>query len=359
MNTIGSRISELMAGNKVTAYSLSKMSGLSESTLSRIIRDLSTPSITSIILIAKALSVSSKWLRTGEGPIYGDVDDEVIESDEEKNRFADRLNHLLTKKRLTLYEFSRKTGISRSTLSALLHGAELGKHSTAIKILSAFPDVNANWLFVGGNIPIFNDTRATSSRSEAIEDIERSRKFSNGKEIPSLQDTDALEIIKREDGTEFRHLGEDRYLLITPFVESYEFNEYFMQWEYLSYFDKLPKHAVVVESLNFGVHRSFECTGDAMDDGSRKAICDGDIVTGRRFEPKYWKKGLGLFKIMNFIVHSNESIFPASIAEYDVGNETIKCSFLNPHKTSYPDVTIKLDDIQEIYSIIKVDQRSI
>ncbi len=164
--------------------------------------------------------------------------------------------------------------------------------------------------------------------------------------------TNNLEVIKVEDATEFRHLGEDRYIVITPLIPDYAYESYRTGWEDVEYVDEIPKHAIVVDQLQFGVYRSFRVIGDGMDNGMKSSISNGDIVTGRRIERKLWKDKLNIHSFNNFIIHTNDQIFINNITAHDSKIGTIICQSLNPDKNNYPDKEISLDDVVEIYNIV-------
>ncbi|MCZ2480052.1 XRE family transcriptional regulator [Aquirufa nivalisilvae] len=65
--TVGERIAELLIQNGLSRYQLSKMTGLSEPGIGKIILKNSKPNRSTIIKIADALKVNSDWLLTGEG----------------------------------------------------------------------------------------------------------------------------------------------------------------------------------------------------------------------------------------------------------------------------------------------------
>lgn len=67
MNTIGSRIRELMESKNFTPYKLHKHTTISQSTIGRILKDENVPNGSTIDSIANFLGVNSEWIKTGEG----------------------------------------------------------------------------------------------------------------------------------------------------------------------------------------------------------------------------------------------------------------------------------------------------
>ncbi len=67
METVGSRIRQLINKMDVTPYEISKKTGVSQSTLSRVLNDSTSKlSIKNIELLAKYFKVSERWLSSGE-----------------------------------------------------------------------------------------------------------------------------------------------------------------------------------------------------------------------------------------------------------------------------------------------------
>jgi len=63
------RIKELMTGRGLTAYHLSKETGVSQATISRILNKESKPNINTLKTLAKYFNLEDTWLLTGEGPM--------------------------------------------------------------------------------------------------------------------------------------------------------------------------------------------------------------------------------------------------------------------------------------------------
>ena len=103
-----------------------------------------------------------------------------------------------------------------------------------------------------------------------------------------------------------------------------------------------------------GKYRCFEVEGDSMDDDSRSAICDRDVVLGREIKRELWKSKLHI-RDWNFIIVHTEGISIKSIVEHDVEKGIIKCHSKN---NFYEDYYLNLDDVIELYNMIKIVDRN-
>lgn len=121
------------------------------------------------------------------------------------------------------------------------------------------------------------------------------------------------------------------------------------------YIDSLPTMPVIVDKTYNGNYRVFETEGDSMDDGSRKAIYEGDKVLCREVKRDLWQYKLHYNDWYFAIVDKKEGIVIKQIIDHDVENGIITCHSLNP---LFNDYTIQLDDVAELYNVIKIVERS-
>ncbi|MCS2340460.1 S24 family peptidase [Bacteroides uniformis] len=120
------------------------------------------------------------------------------------------------------------------------------------------------------------------------------------------------------------------------------------------YIDTLPTMPVIVDKTYHGKYRIFEAEGDSMDDNSRLAICDGDKVLAREVRRDLWLPKLHINDWYFVIIHRTKGISIKQItAQDDKGN--ITCHSLNE---LFNDYTVNLDDVVEIYNVIKVVERN-
>lgn len=91
-----------------------------------------------------------------------------------------------------------------------------------------------------------------------------------------------------------------------------------------------------------------------MNDGTIDSIPDGTIVACRQVEREYYlRNGLHLKKWQHFVIVHTEGIVAKEITKHDPVEGKLYCHSLNPDKESYPDFTIRMENVLEIYNIVE------
>lgn len=210
-------------------------------------------------------------------------------------------------------DFARKIGERPQTVSNWVsRGA--GKN-VLNKILGYFPEVNVNWLLTGEGEMINQSPTPVQSNAHVVENL-------NYMNVPVVH-------IKARCG----------------YLAGYEDREYI---------GSLPTMPVIVDRTYHGKYMIFEAEGDSMDDGTRNSICDGDKLLCREVRRDLWLPKLHINDWYFVIVHRTEGIAIKQITNQDEkGN--ITCHSLNE---MFNDYTVNLDDVLEIYNVIKVVERN-
>lgn len=210
-------------------------------------------------------------------------------------------------------DFARKIGERPQTVSNWVsRGA--GKN-VLNKILGYFPEVNVNWLLTGEGEMINQSPTPIQTNAHVVENL-------NYMNVPVVH-------IKGRCG----------------YLAGYEDREYI---------GSLPTMPVIVDRTYHGKYMIFEAEGDSMDDGTRNSICDGDKLLCREVRRDLWLPKLHINDWYFVIVHRTEGIAIKQITNQDEkGN--ITCHSLNE---MFNDYTVNLDDVLEIYNVIKVVERN-
>lgn len=229
----------------------------------------------------------------------------------------ERVELIIEKEGLNKNSFSKAIGISNNvTITRIINEHRTPSRATCEKIVSAFPAYNLEWLLTGeGNMLTDAPSQTYHSNARPVDDLS----YMN---VPVIH-------IKAQCG----------------YLAGYGDTEYI---------DTLPTMPVIVDKTYHGKYRIFEAEGDSMDDNSRLAICDGDKVLAREVRRDLWLPKLHINDWYFVIVHRTNGISIKQItAQDDKGN--ITCHSLNE---LFNDYTVNLDDVVEIYNVIKVVERN-
>lgn len=213
-------------------------------------------------------------------------------------------------------DFASFMGEKPSTTSGWVSGKRgIGK-GVIDKITDKLPQINPTWLLTGeGDMEVGKSPSSTQSNAHAVEDL-------NYMNVPVVH-------IKARCG-------------------------YLAGYADEGYIDSLPTMPVIVDKTYHGRYMIFEAEGDSMDDGTRNSICDGDKLLCREVRRDLWLPKLHINDWYFVIVHRTEGIAIKQITAQDE-NGNITCHSLND---MFNDYTVNLDDVAEIYNVIKVVERS-
>lgn len=176
-------------------------------------------------------------------------------------------------------------------------------------------------------------------------------------EIPMVAEDSAIYTSK--SGNVFTELSDGKFLMTIPLVEPYAYGGYLSGYNDNDYLEELPKFSLIVEKHHRGLYRAFQVRGDSMDDDSKNSICSGDIAVGRSVDKTYWTSKFHLHKWEDYIIVHKEGILIKRISQHNVENGIIICHSLNPDKESYPDFTLHLEDIYELYNVVEVSRKRV
>lgn len=157
---------------------------------------------------------------------------------------------------------------------------------------------------------------------------------------------------------EFIELSDGHYIMHVPLVNQKAYAGYLTGWGDNEFVEELPRHPILVDKPHKGEYISFEVKGDSMDDGTDKAIQDGDIITGRKIERSLWKSKLHLKKYSEFVIVTiKKGIIVKNIIDHDTSANEITCRSYNTDKGQYPDFKVNLDTVMQLFNVIQVTKK--
>ena len=208
-------------------------------------------------------------------------------------------------------EMARKTGVLQPTLNNIVANRKSKPSADNLtKIANSIESLNSEWLLTGeGEMikqPIRNDVEAVPEDKYIMAEYADLRSFAG-----------------RLGGSDIEQLPETHKRL-------------------------LPRE---YEKGNYLVVR---VSGDSMNDGTSRSLCDGDEVLVRELAPSEWEA----LPIRNrlFIITSRGGNVLKQIKEVNKEERYIVCHSFN---NAFEDFTLSFDDIYQIFVIYKIVQKQI
>lgn len=124
----------------------------------------------------------------------------------------------------------------------------------------------------------------------------------------------------------------------------------------LNYLEKLETMLLPMECEK-GNYIVVEVSGDSMDDGSSRAILDGDKLLVREIEKDIWiHQNLQRRSYFYALATASEGLVVKEIIHHDVHKGLITCHSLN---RLFKDFTLPIDDVYKVFSISKIIERKL
>ena len=114
-------------------------------------------------------------------------------------------------------------------------------------------------------------------------------------------------------------------------------------------YDEFDAMEVFLEREVSDRYKLFRVKGDSMDDDTKRALCDGDIIICREVYPEDWKHGLINTKYPNVVIVIEEvGILIKQLIKHSKKNGTI---FLHSLNSAHKDLTIDLKKVRAFYYV--------
>lgn len=140
-----------------------------------------------------------------------------------------------------------------------------------------------------------------------------------------------------------------------PLISQYAYAGYMAGFADPEYLDAQPQFTAS-KSHNGGHYIAFEVKGDSMDDGSKRSICEGDIILGRELQKHHWQNKLHVPKVF-IIVHKTDGIICKEVLKHDVKSGIILCHSWNPDP-DYEDFELNLRDVMQLFYVKEISRQN-
>lgn len=142
---------------------------------------------------------------------------------------------------------------------------------------------------------------------------------------------------------------------VAPLISQYAYAGYLAGFVDPEYLDAQPQFTAS-KKHNGGHYVAFEVKGDSMDDGTKRSICEGDIILGRELQKHHWQHRLHVPKVF-IIVHKTDGIICKEIIKHDVSNGEIICHSWNPDP-DYEDFELNLRDVMQLFYVKEISRQN-
>jgi len=262
-----------------------------------------------------------------------------------KNKeISERILQMIDFLKVSKYEFSKKLNYSRpQSVYNIIDGRSNPSYDFFLKLKeSEYGELfNIDWLITGNGEMVNLVDYKTIEQDRIVNEPGRPYTDSDGNIIKKLKS----ELI----GVSSDEFTEAEYLPVSA------------QAGYLS---ALLEDNGVYEMEKMLVPKVFEkgnylvvdVTGDSMDDGSTRAICNGDKLLVKEIViDNGWNKKLPIRQHI-FVIVSSEGIVCKQIKEHDTENGVLVCHSFNP---MHEDYKIDLKNVFRIFKVKKIVERRI
>ncbi len=255
-----------------------------------------------------------------------------------------RIKQYIDYKGISISQFERSVGMSNGSFASQLRNNKSIGSDKIENILNVYPDLNPTWVFLGLGQMIFSKPFAQS-------DIPNTH-FNTNEQTVDLVEENAP--VFKVGKNQFIDLGNGLLQMNIPFVQTFAYAGYLSGFADQTYVDELPRFPIYVNKPHKGTYIAIQVKGDSMDDGSKNAICDNDVVACRLIDKSLLQSKLHINAWPNFLIVHEDGIIIKSIIDHDVDAGVITCHSLNPDKSFFPDFKLHIKDIHQIFNIVQV-----
>jgi len=118
--------------------------------------------------------------------------------------------------------------------------------------------------------------------------------------------------------------------------------------------DNLPT-ILVPKEFDKGNYLVIEVNGDSMDDGTTKAICEGDRLLIKELNKSLWNNKLNFNRYLFVIVHKS-GLIVKQVTSHNVDKGKITCHSFN---NIYEDFELSLSSVFQLFYVKKIIERKI
>ena len=139
-----------------------------------------------------------------------------------------------------------------------------------------------------------------------------------------------------------------------PIVPVYAYASFLHGHDDTEYMDSLPTMSVIIDrKYGRDGFLIFEVKGNSMDDGSKRALLDGDKILVKELDSDCCRTKLKTDDNFFVIIHRTDGIVVKQIVEHNVEEGIIRCHSINP-SPEYHDFDIDLREVTRIFKVAAI-----
>lgn len=121
--------------------------------------------------------------------------------------------------------------------------------------------------------------------------------------------------------------------------------------------NQIPNLDTMLVPVEFekGNYLVVEVSGESMNDGTLRSVCDGDRLLCKDLQKHHWRNKLH-YKQYLFVIVGRDGIVCKQVTGHDVEKGIITCHSWNPQ---YKDYVIHLDEVYQLLYVKKIVERRI
>jgi len=168
--------------------------------------------------------------------------------------------------------------------------------------------------------------------------------------LTNIVPEETSEVIANRSGNVFE-LKDGRYRIFVKKVPVKAYGSYLSDFQDPDFYDELEEISFNVDHLGRGNYIAFEVQGESMNGGGINDAPEGAELLCRELGRQHWKDGFRDSQYGWVIVHKDTVLYK-DIKYFNKETGDIVCSSRNK-LPQYPDFTINLNEVRQIWKVIK------
>lgn len=241
------------------------------------------------------------------------------------------------------YIISQVTGISEATIGRIRNTNSYKPQNATLIHASKYLGVDFDWLKFGKGSP----------PTEVNIDYSKVRK-NQVTPVGAISPDDVRETLITKSGNIHNINTDGSITMEVTLVSKPAYAGYPQIFDNPELVGELPKIPIPVEKIHRGEYRCFEVRGDSMTNNENVyQVVDGEIVVCRRLSRHLWDSPLRIRTTPVWVIVLKDDILIKQISNHDLSKHEITIHSFNDNKKLYPDEVISMNDVYELYYVIK------